>query len=277
MNQLNRCQPLLGTYVEILLQDDCSDDELIAISRAAYAEIELVQQAMSFHDPDSELSRINRDAHREPQAISTAMFDVLSLALSLSQKTNGDYDICVGDLLVKSGQLPEHHPKKCSGNWRDIELQDQQIFFKQPIQIDLGGIAKGYAVDRAMAVIPAHVKASINAGGDMLNNDWRAEKVMLRVPELKRAQVVQLAMKNRACATSASYYQLADGKPSVLLNPHTGQAIDKKCSITVFADSCILADALTKVAFASVDANKILQEYNATAVVIESSGKSHTL
>lgn len=277
MNRLNRCQPLLGTYVEISLSGDCSDDELIAVSRSAYAEIELVQRNMSFHDPESELSQINRNAHLKPIELTHSMSHVLTQALSLSELTQGDYDICVGAQLVKTGQLPSHNFTDSSGNWCDIELNENVIFFQQPLQLDLGGIAKGYAVDRAISVIPEYVDATINAGGDLRMSHWRDKKIHIRAPNLLLNQIVPLAMTNEACATSANYYTEAEGQTSKIIHPANGKPTTQRYSATVFADCTMIADALTKVVFTHNEASELLHSFQAKAVIVEPNGNYYQL
>lgn len=278
MNQLNRCQPFLGTYVEVSLSGDADDDELIAISRRAYAHIENVQSAMSFHDRDSELSRINRNACERPIKISTAMKSVLSEVSRLNRLSLGFFDPTIARHLLDRGKLPVHHvrkkPEVPRGNWQNVELDGEHIFFNKALQIDLGGIAKGYAVDRALESIPAHIKATVNAGGDLRSNDWQQQHISIRVPDLERLQVVQMPMQAPAVASSANYFQTQEqGKiDGVLICPHSGQAHQGKNSVSVFADNCMLADALTKVIFLMPESRPLLKALNATALVVDGQG-----
>ena len=277
MNRLNRCQPLLGTYVEISLSGDCSDDELIAVSRSAYAEIELVQRNMSFHDPESELSKINRNAHLKPIELTHSMNHVLTQALTLSERTQGAYDVCVGAQLVQTGQLPSHNFTLSNGNWCEIELNDNVIFFQQPLQLDLGGIAKGYAVDRAMSVIPNHIEATINAGGDLRMSHWRDKIIHIRAPNLSLDEVIALPMEYEACATSANYYTEAEGQTSKIIHPANGKPTTQRYSATVFADCTMIADALTKVVFTYNKATELLHSFQAKAVIVEPNGNYYQL
>ena len=150
MSSLVRCQPHLGTYVEISVSGDVSEDELISASNSAFLKIKLVQSLMSFHDEESELTRINRYASREPVPISSETKFVLEQALRLSEKTDGLFDITVAPKLVASNALPDHNFELSpTGTWRDIIIEDNEVRFTRPVLLDLGGIAKGYAVDQA--------------------------------------------------------------------------------------------------------------------------------
>ncbi|MEM8930475.1 MAG: FAD:protein FMN transferase, partial [Acidobacteriota bacterium] len=183
---LARCRPALGTYVKIALRG-ASDDELIEHSRAAFAEIERVERALSFHDPHSELSRVNREAATRPLRLSQDLRTVLDFGSRLSRSTGGLFDVTVAPELVRRGALPDHGVDVgVQASWHDVRLEGDTVRFDRPLLIDLGGIAKGYAVDRAMAVIPPEVAATVNAGGDLRMRPWRDETLAVEVPDGRR-------------------------------------------------------------------------------------------
>ena len=253
MISLARCQPNLGTYVEISVSGDVSEDELIFASNAAFLKIKLVQSLMSFHDEESELTRINRYAAREPVPISLETKFVLEQALWLSEKTDGLFDITVAPKLVASKALPNHNfDLSPTGTWRDIVIIDNEVRFTKPLLLDLGGIAKGYAVDQAINAVDDSINITVNAGGDLRMRPWRGNQVEVRHPRSPHSESIQIQMKNRAVATSATYYSengvvIVSKEPSASINPN------ENISVSVFAKDWLLADALTKVAYLDPD------------------------
>ena len=119
-NTIRRCQPLLGTFVEISLAGDRGEAELHALANIAFSQIRNVDLSMSFHRADSELSRINRHAADAPQPISPALSEVFREALLLSRESDGLFDITVSPRLVGIGALPDHgYSADDDADWRD--------------------------------------------------------------------------------------------------------------------------------------------------------------
>jgi len=271
---------MLGTYVEVELQAEASDQQLIEYSQAAFAAIERVEAMMSFHRQDSELSNINRHAHLQVCPLSPAMHQVLAQALALSELSAGLFDISIAPSLIELGGLPSVPDVIAQGaNWQAIELSPNSIAFKQPLLLDLGGIAKGYAVDCAMAAVPDEVQLGINAGGDLRLSHWQGQQTAVRLPS-NPGQTVALPMMASAIATSANYY--TDFAPdsvsemetaSAMIMPATGEPIVQDFSISVYADSCMLADALTKWAFLDPAAGAKIRDLNALAVMVTADGQ----
>ncbi|NQZ59033.1 MAG: FAD:protein FMN transferase [Lentisphaeraceae bacterium] len=271
-NSISMCRPHLGSYVEVDISGAASDDTLVDWSLSIFAEILRIEKMMSFHDPQSELSHINKNASQTPCSISPEMNEILQLALSLSNTTTGMYDISIAAELVKNGALPDHNFEvSSSANWQDIELTDDSIFFHQPLLIDLGGIAKGYAVDRAFKILgelPEDTEVTINAGGDLRMNSWNGKQIGVRVPQDRFGSLTikEIPMQNTAMASSSWYFNEGD---HTILSPDNKKPIKDKRSVSVFANSCMLADALTKVVFLAPNFLEVLTSFNATAVVFE--------
>lgn len=253
MSSLARCQPSLGTYVEISVSGDVSEDELISASNAAFLKINLIQSLMSFHDDESELTRVNQYAACEPVPISLETKFVLEQALWLSEKTDGLFDITVAPKLVASNALPNHDfPLSPTGDWRDIIIIDNEVRFKRPLLLDLGGIAKGYAVDQAINAVDDSINITVNAGGDLRMRPWRGYQVEVKHPRSPHSESIQIEMKNCALATSAAYYS-ENGALIVSKDSNASINLEKNISVSVFAKECLLADALTKVAYLNPD------------------------
>src|SRR5579884_3377987 len=167
--RVRRARPLLGTLVDI----EVTGIHAARAMEAAFAEIATIHHLMSFHETQSDVSRINRAAIMEPVTINFRTYEVLRYAQTLAEKSDGAFDITVAGNLVKAGFLPEPDrasPKPLKASFRDITLLENcSVFRKNNAWIDLGGIAKGYAVDRAVLALQSNSIASgiVNAGGDM--------------------------------------------------------------------------------------------------------------
>ena len=271
-NTIKRSKPLLGTYVSVELAADLDTNTLMDISNKVFIEIEQIQQSMSFHDPESELSFINSEAAICPCLISADLSAVLETAIHLSAVTDGRYDISIAPELIRGGLLPDSGQLvHDAASWRDIHLDNNLIQFDKPLLIDLGGIAKGYAVDKAyMAVCDQVDNLVINAGGDLRVKHWQEESVGIKSPDLNRHQLVTVTMAESAIATTAAYYH-GNGQQSII-DPDTREPLDDPRSISVFAPSCMLADALTKVVLLAENAGEVLQTLHASALIIDQTG-----
>lgn len=269
MEQIRRCQPWLGTYVDISLQGSASVVSLQSMANQAFLAIRQVHEAMSFHLPDSELSRVNREAIARPVPIGAALHEVLKTALDISRRSDGAFDVSVAGTLMRQGVLPRQ--AVCTerrASWRDIELTHHHVRFHRPLLVDLGGIAKGFAVDRACAVLPDDIRFGVNAGGDLRLSHWHSESAQVRLPgrgELTRT----VLMRNAALASSAD---LGRDRYSVVVGPHRRRLRRHALSLSVFADNAMLADALTKVLRVHPDPVSILAELNAEGYRLDAGG-----
>ena len=215
-------------------------------SNAAYMRISRIHESMSFHDPNSELSLLNRFAHERPIRVSKDLSNVLRFALELSAASDGDFDVSIGSTMVKQGLLPDHDGRKFSyGSWRDIDIEGPYVSFHRPLLLDLGGIAKGYAVDQAVKAIPEEVDITVNAGGDMYMRPWSNRTFAVRNSLGKPASrfITELPMQNAAVATSSWVCSSAPRSP-IIGKRESQLARGAMCS--VFAADCMTADASTK-------------------------------
>ncbi|MEM7019497.1 MAG: FAD:protein FMN transferase [Pseudomonadota bacterium] len=269
MNSISRCKPLLGTYVEVSIEAEENDSRLLEMSAAAFAEIEKIHHLMSFHDPESELSKLNRHAYSAPYAVSAEMLEILSQALELSRLTNGLYDVSIAPSLIQIGHLPDHGYTTCEdANWQDISIYQDAIKFEKALALDLGGIAKGYAVDQAIALFNDEARVVINAGGDLRMTHWQEQQIGIRYRVNDGVSIVEVPMLAGAVATSADYYM--DGMGAIVC-PETKEVMRTCSSYSVFADTCMLADALTKVAFLSEDID-LIETLGARLIITEQYG-----
>lgn len=272
---VQRARPLLGTVVAIRAQ---GFGDLEAAIDAAFAASGMVQRAMSFHDAGSELSRLNRSAVREPQPVSAVTWRVLSASLALARVSEGRFDPTIAARLVHSGHLPapiDAPEPDAAASWRDVDLlPGRHVRFGRPLWLDFGGIAKGYAIDRAVAVLREHGVRSgiVNAGGDLRAFGEAEEAIQVRDLRDPRVARLLLQLRDGAVATSAGYFS-ANAAGSALVDPRNGARLGQDVSVSVCAPRAIWADALTKVALADPDAAApLLLRLHAQAALLDSQG-----
>jgi thiamine biosynthesis lipoprotein len=243
-----RCRPLLGTFVEISL--DGAHSECSEIANDAYQAIESVASLMSFHDPKSELSRLNQTPVGHWVQISDPLREVLELALRLQRESKGVFNVAIAQPLMFWDLLPG---KTMNSGWKFLsrpgfELRDKRARRILPVQIDLGGIAKGYAVDRAVEAVQARsgkISGCVNAGGDMRVFGKKNHLIWIRSETKNRPVLRSTTLRNRSLATSSvqprdkvsAYVDISKKKPAL-----------RRRTASVIAERCVVADALTKLA-----------------------------
>ena len=272
---VRRARPLLGTLVEVSAWGD--GPVCRGAVEGAFRAVARVQELMSVHDQDSELSRVNREALDRPVKVHPWTAAVLRFALRLHRESEGAFDCGVGSRLESAGFLPAGSARsKCdsapasSGNVT-IDAANR-VRFKRPVCLDLGGIAKGYAVDRAVAAL-RHTDVEggvINAGGDLRAFGVGAMPIAVRDPYSpgRCAQVLRLGVG--AVATSAGYHAGARVRGRVVMpvyDPLRQRFLGRDLSVTVVAGDCMTADALTKVAaILGARAAPVLRHHGASAL-----------
>ncbi len=246
---VRRARPLLGTIVEIGVSDG---DE--AAIKFGFAEIARIHRLMSFHEATSDLGKLHRADTGEIVTIDHDTVAVLRIAAKLREATNGLFNIAIGRQLIRTHFLPRMdagHLGRFSGDADDIEIVDDcHVRLHRRALIDLGGIAKGYAVDRAVeALKSASVKAGIvNAGGDLRIFGDAAMPIAVRMT--RGGYGTAFEVENCAVASSENTRarRMMHGQ---VTTPHIGrnnQPIPIDHTVTVIANTCVIADAMTKVA-----------------------------
>jgi len=273
---MRRAQPWLGTLVEVsveALPPGAAADPFAL----AFAAIARVHKLMSFHDAASDVSRINRAQPGEALAVDPATWDVLRLALRVAELSDGAFDIACAPRLVEWDLLPAptapmqaFDPAACV-----LALEEGARVRKlAPGWIDLGGIAKGYAVDMAVAALrDAGIGAGcVNAGGDLRVFGASGLPVAVRAPHAPGRAASQLVLRDEAMATSGTYFSARrhrDRTVSALVDGRSGEPLATICSASVRAPRCAVADALTKVVLASGDPwHPALAAFDASAFII---------
>jgi FAD:protein FMN transferase len=250
---MRRARPVLGTLVEIAAEGSPGPSLDRAIN-AAFGAVELVHRLMSFHDPESDLSRLNQRAAIEPVEVHPWTARVIRRALALFHATDGLFDCAIGAELLRWELLPDHGLAGArSGKLSAVRfISKDRIMVDAPVAIDLGGIAKGFAVDRAIAVLRRHgvATAVVNAGGDLRGFGQTAHPIHIRDPLDPAVLRHAGSLRNGAIATSSAAETLTivrNRKVSALVSATTREPLTDCNAYSVIAATCVVADALTKV------------------------------
>ncbi|AOY90130.1 thiamine biosynthesis protein ApbE [Marinobacter salinus] len=227
-----------------------------------------VDQQMSRYREDSELSRVNREAAGHPVKVSSGLLRVLQKARMVSDLSNGAFDISFGSV----GYLYDYRAKQQPTdediashlgqiNYRDIVLDEENssvAYRQQGLLVDLGGIAKGYAVDLGVGILKkAGVRhARLSAGGDMrLIGDRRGRPwvVGVRDPRTEDRNAVVLPLVDTAVSTSGDYERFfideAGNRIHHIIAPGTGKPVRGVQSVTILGEDALTTDGLSTAVF----------------------------
>lgn len=232
---VRRAQAWLGTLVSLTVAAPGKRQDLTP----AFAAVARVHRAMSPHEAASDVARFNRAGAGERIVCDPWTVQVLRLALRLRQESGGLFDVSLGTARGDGYRV----------------LDDRTVLKLAPGRIDLGGIAKGYAVDRAVLVLRACGirRGMVNAGGDLRAFGTGAWPVLVR-PE-GRPVAAWIELERGALATSQYGCGLSPYRGDALIAPTCAAVHAVDCTVTVAAPRCALADALTKVVALSGDAH----------------------
>ena len=290
-----REEAIMGTSVEVELHAASRADAEVAIA-AVMSEMHRIDATMSPHKVTSELSIVNAHAADGPVTVSEGMFGLLSRATAFSKLSGGAFDITfasAGNLYdYRAGVAPD---ASALGDvlplidWRHV-LLDQNArsvrFARRGVRIDLGGFAKGHAVDNSIAILRrlgiAH--AMVAAGGDshvMGSRGDRPWTVAIRDPRRDGAVVAVLPLEDVSISTSGDYERFfeRDGvRCHHLLDPRTGRSPDGVRSVTIIADDGLTTEAFSKTVFVlGVEEGLRFVEAHAgiDAVIVDAQGALH--
>lgn len=257
---------IMGTRIAVELWSKTEASGEAAID-AVMAEMHRVDELMSHYKPESQLSRINAHAGEGPVRVDRELFDLIARSLEFSRLTDGAFDITYASV----GYLYDyrHHVKPDEAqieahlsavDWRSLELDPAKStvrFTKPGMRIDLGGFAKGYAVDRSIELLRARgiQHASVSAGGDtrILGDRFgRPWIVGIRHPDDAHRVILRIPLENVALSTSGDYerYFDEDGvRYHHIIDPRTGHSASKVRSATIIGPTATQTDGLSKTAF----------------------------
>ena len=260
-------QIAMGTVIEITL---IADDEEAAnkASLQVFQEIKRIETLMSPWLDSSDVTRINRSAGKERVKVSPETFEVIQRAQEISELSEGGFDITIGPLTElwrkareKKIPPPVEDVKEKLGlvNFKNIEMdQEGKVFLKKKdMAIDLGGIAKGYAVDRAFELLKSlgYKNLIVNAGGDLKvgglknNQPW---SIGIQNPRESKKILARISVSDMAVATSGDYEKFFyfEGKRyHHIFNPRDGFPTEGCQSVTILYKDGMTADALATAVF----------------------------
>jgi thiamine biosynthesis lipoprotein len=282
-DSIRRARPLLGTFVEIEAAG-APRSELDRAIDAAFDAVAQVHRLMSYHASDSDVSRLNREAGMDAVSVHAWTFQVLQTAVELHGRSGGVFDVATVPALQRAGLLPSSQQRSSPVSIARIAdaivlLPEQRIRFRSPdVAIDLGGIAKGFAVDRAVAALRDFGMTSgmVNAGGDLCAFGPEPRAVHVRDPRDPSRAICRIDVADEALASTARRIDLFDSTQpgcSAVIDPATCRPAGLIAGVTVRASSCMIADALTKIVMISgTDAGQLLDSYRASALLIPADG-----
>ena len=259
--------PAMGTTFSIAFYapDDATAE---AAMKAAFARVKAIDRMMSDYDPESELSKLSAASPtKSPVKVSDDLFAVFVAAQRVSEQSGGAFDITVGPLTKlwrqsrREKKLPDAATLKqalASVGYQKLTLHPDSKSVELTaagMQLDLGGIAKGFATDEALAVLREHgiTRAMISGGGGLTLGDappnsdgW---KIGIAPLEAQAPPSIFLRLANCGIATSGDAWQFVeiDGRRySHIVDPKTGLGLTERMSVTIVAPTGMLADALSK-------------------------------
>jgi thiamine biosynthesis lipoprotein len=256
-----------ATYSIVAYGED--RQKMLGIIELAFEEVRRLAQMLSNYRPSSEWSLVNRSAAERPVQVSKELYDLLAACLEYSSESDGAFDISVGPLMKVwgfykgSGHLP--HRAEVRGamdyvGYRNIILEPREKavrFAKKGIEIDPGGIGKGYAVDRMVGILKQYGvrSAMVSGGGSSIYaigappNEPRGWRVSIRNPKSPEDTIQDVFLKDQSMSTSGSYEKFfrAEGKIySHIMDPRTGWPSQGMLSASVITPKTIDSEAWAK-------------------------------
>jgi thiamine biosynthesis lipoprotein len=262
---------IMGTFVRIMAVAKDMQTAQACVEKGL-GRLELVNNLMSVHNTESQISRVNRDAYGQSVSVSESLFDVLQKSLEFSKLTDGAFDVTVGPLVDlwheagKNSTKPtddEIESAKARVGYEKLLLDGENKtvrFALDGMKLDLGGIAKGYGIDLATDAMQkaGAIGGMVDVGGDIRffgapPRGKRKWSVGLQEPKtddsglVSQRLVLMLEVLDKAVTTSGDYrrFVLIDGKKySHIINPSTSTGAEGLSSVTIIAQNATDADAL---------------------------------
>ena len=249
-------QPHMGTLFTITLYAANAENARTA-SDAAFARVAALEQVMTDYDPESELMQLCRRPVGVPTQVSADLFEVLQKAQRVAAVTDGAFDVTIGPVIRlwrrarRTGELPTAEAiarAKEAVGWRNLKLDARQrtVTLAAPnMQLDLGGIGKGFAADNALATLREHSvsRALVAASGDIAVSEpppgQRGWRVGIGMPERGDPRLARtLLLRNAAVSTagdSEQFVEIGGQHYSHIVDPNTGYGLTNRLQVSVIA------------------------------------------
>ncbi len=287
-------EAIMGTRIRVELwhEDEAAGQAAV---QAVMDEMHRIDRLMSTYKPDSEISRVNSDAAEHAVAVSDELLDLIELSLEMSVVTDGAFDITyasVGYMYdFRAGKKPSAEEIEAAlpaVNFRHVRVDREAgevQFVQSGVRIDLGGIAKGYAVERGVALLQERgvQHALVTAGGDtrvLGDRDGRPWRVGIRNPRGAESDVIALLpLVDEAISTSGDYerYFVEDGVIyHHIIEPGTGRSARKVRSVTIVGPDATQTDAMSTSVFVLgvEDGLRLIDELpDLEAVIVDNEGE----
>jgi len=290
---LRRSENIMGTRVSVELWAD-DNGRAADCAQRVFDEMRRIDALMSPFRADSEVAAINRNAAIEAVAISPELYDLIERSLEFSRLSDGAFDISFASVGYRYDYRRGIRPDDDSIqqmidniDYRQIRLENGRIRFGKPgMRIDLGGIAKGYAVDRSIDLLRdcGITHALVSAGGDsrlLGDRNGRPWMIGIRHPRRDDAIALRLPLENSAISTSGDYerFFISNGKRiHHIINPRTGKSATRSWSSTVIGPDATTTDALSTTLFilGAEHGLKLIDQLDGLdAIIIDSTGQIH--
>ncbi len=261
-----REEAIMGTRIAVEVWHEDPTARQAAID-AVIAEMHRIDALMSTYKPESELSLVNREAADRPVKVAPELARLVARALGFSGMSGGAFDITYASVGYLYDYRARKHPTEAqiaaalpAIDWRHVvvDLDASTIRFLRPgVRIDLGGIAKGHAVDSCIALLQARGirHATVTAGGDSrILGDRRGRPwiVGIRHPDDRERVIARIPLEDAAISTSGDYERFFDEdgvRYHHIIDPATGKSPHGVRSVTIIAPESTLAEGLTKSVF----------------------------
>jgi thiamine biosynthesis lipoprotein len=277
----------MGTLVtvQIVGAEDRAAERDVVVARALHW-FDAIEACCSRFDPASELMQLTKRAGEAVPASAT-LFEAVRFAVAVAEETGGAFDPTIGHVMEARGFNLEHRTldpiesgieDDRSVSYRDVRLDAarQTITLLQPLVLDLGAVAKGLAVDAAARELAPFVDYAVDAGGDLYlagtNVDGEPWRVGIRHPRMDGAIIDAVRVSGRAVCTSGDYERRTPDGAGHILDARTREPAAGIASVTVVADTAMLADAAATAAFAVGPAEgvRLLERLGVEGLVISS-------
>jgi thiamine biosynthesis lipoprotein len=287
---------IMDTLVNITVVSDSEEKAENAIDQA-FEEIRKLEKLLNFWTEDSDIAAINKNAGIKPVKVSPETIDIIEKALFISEKTRGAFDPTIGPVIRLWDFRKKTKPDESTLNkildfvdYKEIEMDKEKhtVFLKKKgMSFDTGGIAKGYAADKAVSVLKsAGIKAGLVAvAGDIkafgLKPDGTPWRIGIRNPRAKSKKddiMAVIGLEDEAISTSGDYerFFIEDGvRYHHLLNPKTGYPAQGCQSVSIITKDAVFTDGFSTGIFVlgPEEGIKVLEELGFEGIIVDKDGR----